>query len=77
MYFKFQNEEYEEIISSVEGITHPPAKAVPLFLEGSPCNSPLIKGEQKGDVMWKATEQSPDLGKPRGITIIMIVHHKK
>jgi len=40
----------KESIPVIKAITHPPAKAVPLFLEGNPCNSPLKKGEQKGDV---------------------------
>ena len=39
------------LLNLLERITHPPAKAVPLFLEGNMGNSPLEKGEQKGDVI--------------------------
>jgi len=38
----------------LEGITHPPAKAVPLLLEGNIGNSPL----EKGDVLLNINDLS-------------------
>ncbi|MBU4446846.1 hypothetical protein KJ656_17480 [bacterium] len=35
-------------IPVIKAITHPPAKAVPLLIEGNLWKSPLEKGEQKG-----------------------------
>ncbi len=34
----------KESIPLVDRVTHPPAKAVPLFLEGNPCKSILLEG---------------------------------